>query len=93
MVGPFVGPRIEEINFVTGFWINAREIGTLEGVASIARISEPTQVVVNFRQVLLGNNVLDMKWDEGRCLLWHATILAPVTRSSTYQVTCGSIHL
>jgi len=93
MIGPYVRPGIKDIDFVTGLWINAREIGPLEGVASVARVSKPTQVVVHFLQVLFGNDVLYMKWDERRCVLRHVAVLTPVTGSSPHQVACGSIHL
>jgi len=93
MVGPYVNPRVEDIDFVTGLWVDAREIGPLEGVASVACLSKPTQVIVHVFQVLLGNDVLDMKWDERRCLLRHAAVFTQVTGSLPYQVTRGSIHL
>ena len=84
MVGPYVRPGIENIDLFTCLWVYAREIGTLEGVASVAGVSEPTQVVVHFLQVLFGNDVLYMKWDERRCLLRHVAVLTPVTGSSPH---------
>lgn len=42
MVGPYIHPRVEDIDFVTGFWIDAREIGPLEGVAAVAGVSKST---------------------------------------------------
>jgi hypothetical protein len=93
MVGPYVRPGIEDIDLFTCLWVYAREIGTLESVASVAGVSELTQVDVHFIQVLFGNDVLYMKWDERRRLLRHAAVLTPVTGSSSHQVTRGSIHL
>ncbi len=91
MVGPHVRPGIEDIDLLTCLWVDAREIWTLEGVASVARVSKPTQVVVYFLQVLFGNDVLYMEWDEGvaSCGMWQYSHRSPALRRTKSRVAAS----
>ena len=97
MVGPCVHPGIKDIDLFTCLWVYAREIGTLEGVASVTGVSEPTQVVIHFIHVLSGNDVLYVKWDERRngmkgvatCGIRQYSHRSPALRRTTSRVAAS----
>ena len=75
MLVPVIDPRIEERRHSTGYWVDARQIGTFLQVA--VPTCERQILKPGLASVLFGNNVLDMERATERQLR-QVTIFATV---------------
>ena len=90
MLRPVVRPRIEQRHSQACVGVNTRQIGPLEGIASITGQGQILRVVVT--GVLLGKNVFDVKRDERRRFLRNPTVFATVAGATPHQLTTGCVR-
>lgn len=88
--GPVILPRMEQSNHLSRVWIDARDVWSLMGVASI---TAQTKILgVRLPAVLYSNDGVDRESEENVLLLMNAAILAAIASPLTDESPRGGVH-
>ena len=90
MLLPNVCAWIEEGDNFRGVGINTSQVGPLEKIAALTSPSQVCRVV--WAEVLLGNDVVEMKWPQGQMIFVEMTILTPRICALAHKLAVARRH-
>jgi len=90
MFAPDILTGVEQCDECTCFGIDTHQIRSFVCVTTITGEREVVWIVST--AVLLGHNMLDVKWDEWGCFLRDAAILTNLARTPSDKLSRAGVH-